>query len=54
MRRIYSAYTGTGSVYATVAIYENYSSAYVPIFTYACSPLLYPESCKVLSMFYLF
>ncbi|KAG5316654.1 TM7S3 protein, partial [Acromyrmex insinuator] len=49
MRRIYSAYTGTGSVYATVAIYENYSSAYIPIFTYACSPLLYPESCKVLN-----
>ncbi|XP_018359253.1 PREDICTED: transmembrane 7 superfamily member 3-like [Trachymyrmex cornetzi] len=49
MRRIYSAYTGTGSVYAMVAIYENYSSAYVPIFTYACSPLLYPESCKVLN-----
>jgi len=51
MRRIYSAYTGTGSVYAAVATYENYSSAYIPIFTYACSPLLYPESCQVLSMF---
>ncbi|KYN01348.1 Transmembrane 7 superfamily member 3 [Cyphomyrmex costatus] len=49
MRRIYSAYTGTGSVYATVATYENYSSAYVPILTYACSPLLYPKSCKVLN-----
>ncbi|XP_011867631.1 PREDICTED: transmembrane 7 superfamily member 3-like [Vollenhovia emeryi] len=49
MRRIYSAYTGTGSVYAAVATYENYSSAYVPTFTYACSPLLYPESCQVLN-----
>ncbi|XP_012523753.1 transmembrane 7 superfamily member 3 [Monomorium pharaonis] len=51
MRRIYSAYTGTGSVYAVVATYENYSSAYIPIFTYACSPLLYPESCQVLNPF---
>lgn len=52
MRRIYSAYTGTGSVYAAVATHGNYSSAYIPIFTYACSPLLYPETCQVLSMFY--
>ncbi|XP_072762373.1 transmembrane 7 superfamily member 3 [Anoplolepis gracilipes] len=49
MRRIYSAYTGTGSVYAVVASYGNYSSAYTPIFTYACSPLLYPETCQVLN-----
>ncbi|XP_011694161.1 PREDICTED: transmembrane 7 superfamily member 3-like [Wasmannia auropunctata] len=49
MRRIYSAYAGTGSVYAAVATYEDYSSAYVPIFTYACSPLLYPESCQGLN-----
>ncbi|XP_011700842.1 PREDICTED: transmembrane 7 superfamily member 3-like [Wasmannia auropunctata] len=49
MRRVYSAYAGTGSVYAAVATYENYSSAYVPIFTYACSPLLHPESCQVLN-----
>ncbi|XP_050449282.1 transmembrane 7 superfamily member 3-like [Cataglyphis hispanica] len=49
MRRIYSAYTGTGSVYAAIAINGNYSSAYIPIFTYACSPLLYPETCQVLN-----
>jgi len=54
MRRIYSAYTGTGSVYAVIATHKNYSSAYVPIFTYACSPLLYPDSCQVLSMSYHF
>ncbi|XP_029669870.1 transmembrane 7 superfamily member 3-like [Formica exsecta] len=49
MRRIYSAYTGTGSIYAAIAIHGNYSSAYIPIFTYACSPLLYPETCQVLN-----
>ncbi|KAL6256994.1 hypothetical protein P5V15_011930 [Pogonomyrmex californicus] len=49
MRRIYSAYIGTGFVYVTIATYKNYSSAYVPIFTYACNPLLYPESCQVLN-----
>ncbi|XP_011166812.2 transmembrane 7 superfamily member 3 [Solenopsis invicta] len=52
MRRIYSAFTGTGSVYAAVATYRNYSSAYIPIFTYACNPLLYPESCQVLNDVY--
>ncbi|XP_071564729.1 uncharacterized protein [Temnothorax nylanderi] len=41
--------TGIGSIYALVAIYENYSSAYVPIFTYACNPLLYWESHQVLN-----
>ncbi|XP_071637347.1 uncharacterized protein [Temnothorax longispinosus] len=40
--------TGIGSIYALVAIYENYSSAYVPIFTYACNPQLYRESYQVL------
>lgn len=49
MRHIYSAYPGTGSVYAAVATYGNYSSAYVPSFTYACSPELYPESCQMLN-----
>ncbi|EFN73616.1 Transmembrane 7 superfamily member 3 [Camponotus floridanus] len=49
MRHIYSAYTGTGSVYAVIATYGNYSSAYIPIFTYACSPLVYPETCQILN-----
>ncbi|XP_077275520.1 LOW QUALITY PROTEIN: transmembrane 7 superfamily member 3 [Temnothorax americanus] len=40
--------TGIGSIYTIVAIYENYSSAYVPIFTYACNPQLFRESYQVL------
>ncbi|XP_011499557.1 PREDICTED: transmembrane 7 superfamily member 3-like [Ceratosolen solmsi marchali] len=41
MRRMYSLYPGTGSVYGIVSHIANYSSAYVPIFTYgyAASPL---------------
>ncbi|XP_053976872.1 transmembrane 7 superfamily member 3-like [Hylaeus volcanicus] len=49
MRRVFNAYTGTGSVYAAVAKYGNYSASYVPGFSYACSPLLYPESCQLLT-----
>ncbi|XP_032687137.1 transmembrane 7 superfamily member 3-like [Odontomachus brunneus] len=49
MRRIYSMYAGTGFVYAVVATYGNYSSAYVPTFSYGCSPVLYPKSCQVLN-----
>ena len=49
MRRFFSAYTGTGSVYVTVASYGGYSAAYVPTFSYACNPLVDPESCEVLS-----
>lgn len=52
MRHIYSAYTGTGSVYAAIVTHGNYSSAYIPTFTYACSPLVYPETCQILSTFY--
>ncbi|XP_076295481.1 transmembrane 7 superfamily member 3 isoform X2 [Lasioglossum baleicum] len=49
MRRIYSRYTGIGSVYATVATYGNKSAAYVPTFSYACSPAQDPDSCEVLT-----
>ncbi|XP_014481385.1 PREDICTED: transmembrane 7 superfamily member 3-like isoform X2 [Dinoponera quadriceps] len=49
MRRIYSMFAGTGFVYAVVATYGNYSSAYVPTFSYGCNPLLHPNSCKVLN-----
>ncbi|XP_029161395.1 transmembrane 7 superfamily member 3-like [Nylanderia fulva] len=49
MKRIYSAYTGTGSIYVAIATYGDNSSAYIPIFTYGCSPLVYPESCQVLN-----
>ncbi|CAL7945112.1 unnamed protein product [Xylocopa violacea] len=51
MRRVFSAYTGTGSVYVAVATYGIYSSAYVPAFSYSCYPLVDPESCDVLPSF---
>lgn len=49
LRRVFSAYPGTGSVYAIVATYGNYSAAYVPAATYACSPSDI-SSCGNLSM----
>uniref|UniRef100_A0A0C9RKG7 TM7SF3 protein n=1 Tax=Fopius arisanus TaxID=64838 RepID=A0A0C9RKG7_9HYME len=49
MRRVFSAYPGTGSVYVMIATYKNSSSAYIPAFSYACSPLSNPESCSLLS-----
>ncbi|XP_015602214.1 transmembrane 7 superfamily member 3 isoform X1 [Cephus cinctus] len=49
MRRIYSAYPGTGASYVVIATYGNYSAAYVPIFTYACSPLFWKDTCQVLT-----
>lgn len=48
MRRVFNAYTGVGSVYVAVATYENYSAAYVPAFSYACHPIVDPDSCKIL------
>ncbi|XP_076748907.1 transmembrane 7 superfamily member 3 isoform X2 [Xylocopa sonorina] len=51
MRRVFSAYTGTGSVYVAVATYGIYSSAYVPAFSYGCYPIVDPESCDVLPNF---
>ncbi|XP_026666998.1 transmembrane 7 superfamily member 3-like isoform X2 [Ceratina calcarata] len=52
MRRVFSAYTGVGSVYVAVAKYgENYA-AYVPAFSYACHPVVDPESCTILSGFF--
>ncbi|KAK2576523.1 hypothetical protein KPH14_005845 [Odynerus spinipes] len=48
-RRIYSAYPGTGAVFAVIATYQSYSSAYVPTFTYGCNYLLYPEDCQLLN-----
>ncbi|CAK9804967.1 Transmembrane 7 superfamily member 3 [Anthophora plagiata] len=49
MRRVFSAYIGIGTVYVAVATYKDYSAAYVPAFTYACSPIIEPESCEMLS-----
>ncbi|KOX71229.1 Transmembrane 7 superfamily member 3 [Melipona quadrifasciata] len=51
MRRVFSAYTGFGSVYVAVATYGNYSAAYVPAFSYACHPIVDPDSCKILPDF---
>ncbi|CAD1474916.1 unnamed protein product [Heterotrigona itama] len=51
MRRVFSAYTGVGSVYVAVATYGNYSAAYVPAFSYACHPIIDPDSCKILPDF---
>ncbi|CAK9810038.1 Transmembrane 7 superfamily member 3 [Anthophora quadrimaculata] len=48
MRRVFSAYIGIGTVYVAVATYKDYSAAYVPAFTYACSPIIEPESCEIL------
>ncbi|XP_063986386.1 transmembrane 7 superfamily member 3-like isoform X2 [Diachasmimorpha longicaudata] len=49
MRRVFSAYPGTGSAYAMIATFKNSSSAYVPVFSYACSPLSSLKSCSLLS-----
>lgn len=51
MRRIYSAYPGTGSVYAVIARSGISATAYVPSLTYACSALYWTDSCDVLSEF---
>ncbi|XP_048262569.1 transmembrane 7 superfamily member 3 isoform X2 [Bombus terrestris] len=48
MRRMFSAYTGVGSIYVALATYGNYSAAYVPSFSYACHPTIDPASCDVL------
>lgn len=44
-RSIYSAYRGTGAVYAIIATYGNRSAAYVPIVTYACDALNWAGNC---------
>ncbi|XP_071452643.1 transmembrane 7 superfamily member 3-like [Hetaerina americana] len=53
MRRVFGAYTGTGAVYGIIAVYEEdgirYESAYVPSGTYACSAVLWADSCQVLT-----
>ncbi|XP_063237459.1 transmembrane 7 superfamily member 3-like isoform X1 [Bacillus rossius redtenbacheri] len=46
LRRMYSAYSGTGSVHAVVATRGDFVSVYVPAFTYACDPTT--DSCDVL------
>lgn len=46
LRRYYSAYPGTGSVYAIIATSGNATSAYVPAATYACDVSNWDESCS--------
>lgn len=49
MRHVYSAYHGTGTVYAVVVTDNSGSAAaYVPALTYACNPACYTDSCQVL------
>lgn len=49
MRRIYSAYPGTGSVYSVIAKSGKSAVAYVPSLTYACSTVYWTDTCDVLS-----
>ncbi|PSN33848.1 hypothetical protein C0J52_24247 [Blattella germanica] len=49
MRRIYSAYPGTGSVYAIIAKSGTTASAYVPALTYSCNIAYWSDTCEVLN-----
>lgn len=49
MRKVYSSYPGTGSAYVMIATFGNHSSAYVPIFSYGCTPFSTEISCDYLS-----
>lgn len=49
MKHMFSAYHGTGAVYAVVVSAGDSAAAYVPAFTYSCSPAHYTDSCQVLS-----
>ncbi|KAG8301285.1 Transmembrane 7 super member 3 [Homalodisca vitripennis] len=53
MMHKYSAYHGTGSVYATIVSTSSVSvqqhAAYVPALTYTCSPAQYTDTCQVLT-----
>ncbi|XP_034244504.1 transmembrane 7 superfamily member 3-like isoform X2 [Thrips palmi] len=49
MRRLFSLYAGTGSVYVVVAQTLTGASAYVPAVTYGCSSVYFSDSCTVLS-----
>ena len=54
MRRMLSAYPGTGAVYVAVAYnLKNTSSysVYVPISSYACSPLVEGD-CELIGMYF--
>lgn len=46
LRNYYSAYRGTGAVFAIVASWENETSAYVPAISYACNALKWDDDCN--------
>ncbi|XP_066998733.1 transmembrane 7 superfamily member 3 isoform X3 [Anabrus simplex] len=51
LRRTFSAYPGTGSVYGVIAVSGYSASAYVPAFTYACGSKYIPDEdmCEILT-----
>ncbi|XP_066998732.2 transmembrane 7 superfamily member 3 isoform X2 [Anabrus simplex] len=52
LRRTFSAYPGTGSVYGVIAVSGYSASAYVPAFTYACGSKYIPDEdmCEILTL----
>lgn len=53
MRRLYSLYTGTGSVYVVLAQSLTGVSAYVPAVSYGCSAVFFTDSCSVLCKYFI-
>lgn len=50
MRRVFSAYRGTGSVFGVIArIGPTSYSVYIPAQSYACSTIHYTDNCQVLT-----
>jgi hypothetical protein len=49
MRQTFSAYPGTGSLYALIVRSGSSASAYVPTFTYSCDSVPGSDACDVLS-----
>lgn len=51
LRRLYSAYRGTGVIYGIIVTFLDEKAAYVPISTYACDASYGAQSCDVPSAF---
>ncbi|KAF4531653.1 hypothetical protein B566_EDAN006584 [Ephemera danica] len=55
IQRVFSAYPGTGSVFAVIVNFKSFTSntvtaaAYVPSLTYACSTSYWTDTCEVLT-----
>lgn len=47
LRRLYSTYRGTGTIYGIVVSFFDGNSAYVPISTYACDVSEGLDSCLI-------